>query len=287
MNKTLNKKNISKYLINEVGNQFVNNRDNINEKLDNILNEKFGKFNFDEDRYEIDLKKNITYLKSSIKNNEKLLIKWVVDKKIPNKDEFKIINKKLNEVNKKFVDEVDLNTFIKHKGMEVSKEKILLPKNYKYLYIYNDILSIILRKIVLNDEIYNEILSEEPKELLKTIKTEIRKYAILILNSNDEKCIDKHTENKGKDNYIDKVECKHENEYEDEINYDQGYENDKEYNIFKSKKFKRWIMISIVCAFLGGIIYVELTTSKEKNSSARVYTKDDQNQDIDKTKYVI
>lgn len=166
----------------------------INENLEKKLSTRLERNNFEESKYIGSLKSNVIFYKVSIRNRELLLLKWIENKSIPEK---KLRDEELDKLVKKCRDYVqngmksggktlnerDLKSLLLYEKMEKAELRKNLELEFKTLNLYNDVLSIFINDI--STYPVEELNDSDLKEIMKIIRTELRKATNFIIKSFD------------------------------------------------------------------------------------------------------
>lgn len=180
---------IIKETVLNVTQRFLKQESKTNRKLDSILNKKFEKVEFNEDKYIDLLKYNVLFYKTLSRNTEPIISKWILEKYIPEIDELEsdieLINarcrKYINNAKKNGIEsfkEADLQSFVYYDKMSNADKIKRLQKDYKVLNIYMEVLSMTLRELSLKREDSIDLFLLNPADARIELKREI----IVIVN---------------------------------------------------------------------------------------------------------
>ena len=154
------------------------------------------------ENYIYSLEREIAYYKINIKNTEHILSQCIEGKNIPNKEHLQEILINIEEKSKKYVKNIKLNDEISKEKKNYEERKEKLEKEFIILNIYLEVLKKFI--YVMIDKNLFVYISDDSKEQMNLIKTEIRKCIISLVKS-----IEKLTPNEN-DNKINEDKREHE-----------------------------------------------------------------------------
>lgn len=175
-----------KKLTDRIHASFLKRQDQTNKKLDQILDSKIKKADYDIEKYSMLLKYNIIFYKTLSRNTEALVEKWIMDGYIPDINEFneqvkfitsrsrEYINEVMKEGPKRFKDS-DRTSFFTYDELDDKIKRQKIEKDYKVLNLYKDLLNVALKEICKNKDDYNSILDANSREIRNALKKGIIK----------------------------------------------------------------------------------------------------------------
>ncbi len=199
-----------KKLTDRIHASFLKRQDQTNKKLDQILDSKIKKADYDIEKYSMLLKYNIIFYKTLSRNTEALIEKWILDGYIPDINEFneqvkfitsrsrEYINEVMKEGPKRFKDS-DRTSFFTYDELDEKIKRQKIEKDYKILNLYKDLLNVALKEICKNKDDYNSILEANSREVRNALKRGIIKCV-------DETILDKKDIDSNKDTEQSKEE---------------------------------------------------------------------------------
>ncbi|WP_101773061.1 SPOR domain-containing protein [Peptostreptococcus faecalis] len=196
-----NSRELIKFAVEQVNNKYIDNKQKINNELNEALKNKYEKVGKDEDKFIEILRYNIIFYKSIIKKLESIIEMWIqndmisgsisIDKSIDN-----ITNSSRQYVKKAmkngiaYLNEKDKKIFYSYDKSSGIKRIEKVENDYRILNLYKDILAMVINIISSDVEKYSPILEMSTESVKIDFMNEIFKIINEILFSEDNTVVD-------------------------------------------------------------------------------------------------